>query len=60
MERPTFITNEHLEFLDALRDSGETNMFGSLPYLEAEFGLIRPVAREILEYWMNTFGDEKR
>ena len=60
MERPTFCTNDHLEFLDNLRDSGESNMFGASPYLEAEFGLIRPVAREILMYWMESFGKENR
>jgi hypothetical protein len=60
MERPTFCTEDHLEFLDNLRGSGETNMFGSLPYLEAEFNLVRPVAREILEYWIKSFGDETR
>jgi len=60
MTRPTFCTNDHLEFLDALKDRGETNMFGTLPYLEAEFNLGRPVAREILEYWMKTNREEKR
>jgi len=59
-ERPTFITNEHLEYLDELRDSGETNMFGAGHWLESEFGLTRPVAREILQYWMKTFGREDR
>jgi len=60
MTRPTFCTNDHLEFLDNLRDRGEVNMFGSLPYLEAEFNLVRPVAREILKYWMKTYGKENR
>lgn len=60
MERPTFCTNDHLEFLDNLRDSGETNMFGAGPYLEAEFNLVRPVARKILMYWMESFGKENR
>ena len=60
MERPTFVTNEHLEFLDALRDSGETNMFGGSSYLEAEFNLTKPVARKILMYWMDSFGRVNR
>lgn len=55
MERPPFCTYKHLEFLNNLRASGETNMFGALPYLEAEFNLIHPVAREILKYWMDSF-----
>ena len=60
MKRPNFCTNDHLEFLDALQDRGETNMFGTLPYLEAEFNLIKPVSRGILEYWMKTTREEKR
>lgn len=58
--RPTFITDEHLEYLDNLRDSGVTNMFGAGQYLETEFNLTRPVAREILTYWMQTFGNVRR
>lgn len=30
-------TQEHLEFLDDLRESGATNMFGAVPYLRREF-----------------------
>ena len=37
MERAEFITTEHLEYLDHLRESGETNMFGAGPYLQRDF-----------------------
>ena len=61
MKRPTFCTNEHLEFLDNLQDRGVINMYiEAAPYLEAEFGLIRPTAKEILIYWMETFGKPNR
>jgi len=60
MERPTFCNNDHLEYLDALWDRGETNMFGILSYMEAEFNLIRPVAREIVTYWKQTAGKLNR
>jgi hypothetical protein len=30
---------EAFDFLDNLRDSGVTNMFGARPYLERQFGL---------------------
>jgi hypothetical protein len=60
MERPTFCTDEHLEYLDVLRESGATNMFGAGTWLESEFGLTKAVAREILFYWMDTFGKEDR
>lgn len=46
---------EHKEFLDKLRESGVTNMFGAAPYLQNEFGLDRIEAREILKEWMESF-----
>jgi len=45
----------HLEYLDDLRESGEINMFGAVPYLEDRFRLSPDVARDILGYWMQTF-----
>lgn len=54
---PTFITEEHLLYLDDLRDSGVTNMFGAAPYLEREFGIPVHEARNILSYWMQTYAE---
>ena len=48
---------EHKEFLDALRESGKTNMFGAGRYLQEEFGIDRTEAREILLEWIKTFED---
>jgi len=42
-------------FLDELRDSGETNMFGAGPYLRDEFGLSKHQSRIILSEWMQDF-----
>ena len=39
------------EYLDALRDSGETNMFGAGPYLQAEFGITPKEARKYVSNW---------
>ncbi len=50
---------EHKEYLDELRESGVTNMFGAGIYLQEEFGLDRREAREVLAEWMNTFSYEK-
>jgi len=52
-------TNEiYYEFLDDLRDSGVTNMFGATPYLMEVFSNLSEVsAREILKSWMKTFSD---
>lgn len=48
-------TTEHLEYLDALRASGVTNMFWAVPYIEAEFGVLHNDAVEILKQWMGGF-----
>ena len=46
---------EYFQYLDALRESGITNMFGAAPYLQNEFELSRNEARDILIEWMETF-----
>ncbi len=50
---------EFYEFLDDLRESGETNMFGACPYLENEFGFDGRTARGLLKMWMATFDKDK-
>ena len=57
MERPKFVKDEHLEFLDELRESGKTNMFGASPWLQKEYGLKKEKAIELLSYWMKTFSE---
>lgn len=47
--------DECLEYLDRLRESGVTNMYGAAPYLAAEFDLSKKDARLILAHWMDTF-----
>ena len=55
-KRPEFCTDEHLEYLDELRESGDTNMWGAAAYLHSEFGnLTSKEAREVLFYWMDSF-----
>ena len=46
---------EHKEFLDGLRESGEIYMFNAGMYLQEKFGLERKEASSILEEWMKTF-----
>lgn len=53
--KPDFVTDEHLLFLDELRESDITNMYGAGQYLENEFGVDAKKAREILSYWMSSF-----
>jgi hypothetical protein len=40
------------DFLNRLRESGETNMFGAAPYLEYEFELTNREARRMVAKWM--------
>jgi hypothetical protein len=56
-ERPDIVTEDHLTFLDDLRESGATNMYGAGPYIVEEFGVSRAESRAILTYWMKTFGE---
>jgi len=44
-------------YLEDLRQSGVTNMFGAAPFLAVEFDLDRKTAREILTNWMNNYSE---
>jgi hypothetical protein len=50
---------QYFEFLDDLRESGVTNMFGAGPYLQTAFGLSRYEAKDIVIEWMQTFSQRK-
>lgn len=57
-ERPDGCEEKHLAYLNKLRESGATNMFGARPYLMREFGdLTGEQALAILDFWMH---DESR
>ena len=45
---------EVFEYLDELRESGVTNMFGASPYIVKEFDISRKEARELLMKWMKS------
>lgn len=49
------MTKEHKNYLDRLRESGQTNMFGARPYLQNKFGLDKKEASEVLTEWMSSF-----
>ena len=51
-------TNEYWIYLEELRRSGVTNMFGATPYLAEEFGLDKNEARKILGDWMMNYNPE--
>ena len=52
---------EYYSFLDGLRETGATNMFGARPYLVEEFPeLTKQDASTILSGWMKTFGERHK
>jgi hypothetical protein len=55
--RPDFVTDDHLEYLDMLRESAVTNMFGAGPYVENHFGVSRSEAKTIVVYWMQSYDE---
>ncbi len=48
---------EAFEYLDELRESGRTNMFGASNYIISELGWDRNEAREATTLWMETFSN---
>jgi len=59
MKKPENCRDEQLDYLDDLRESGVTNMFGAGGYLQKEFDIKASEALEILKYWMETFGEPR-
>ena len=57
MDKPEILEEKHLEYLDDLRESGITNMFGAGSYLQDAFDIGRQDSSAILSYWMETFSD---
>jgi|TARA_R100000995_G_scaffold75686_1_gene45100 hypothetical protein len=49
------LSKSYKKFLDDLRESGETNMFGATAYIMEEFGLTRHSATEVVNTWMKEF-----
>lgn len=47
----------YFQYLDDLRESGETNMFGAGAWLRAHFGLDRREAGTVLSKWMETISE---
>ena len=45
----------YLDYLDNLRESGVTNMFGAHRFVTGQFNVTDSQARAITAYWMGTF-----
>lgn len=52
------INEEYFRFLNRLRDSGQINMFGAVPYLQEAFDLNRNEAKNIMLKWMESFQND--
>lgn len=52
---------KYFEYLNKLRDSGATNMYGAVPFLQQKFpelGFDRARAQEVLRAWISSFDDK--
>ena len=47
--------NKYWIFLERLRRSGVTNMYGAAPYLQEAFGMSSRDARIVLAEWMRNY-----
>lgn len=45
----------YYDYLEELRQSGVTNMFGAVPYLMREFDLSHDEASKILSDWIGSY-----
>lgn len=50
----------YFDYLENLRQSGETNMYGAAPYLQREFPELRRVAdaKAVLLAWFRSFEED--
>lgn len=48
---------KYVIYLEELRQSGKTNMYGATPYLQKAFGITYEKAKEVLLYWMNHYNE---
>ena len=46
------------DYLDFLRTTGDVNMFGSVPYIQAVFGVDKAEAKAALKQWMDDFKEQ--
>jgi hypothetical protein len=57
-DKPDYLIEDHLLYLDELRESGVTNMFGAVPFVRIRFpDLSKQEAKQVLIFWMKTFGE---
>ena len=57
MNEQTHTVKDVFLFLDSVRESGVTNLYGAVPYIRKEFNVGPDVARRLLTKWMDTFSE---
>lgn len=50
--------NKYWLYLEKLRRSGATNMFGAIPFLQMEFGMSYNAAKSVLSDWMLNYNPD--
>ena len=55
-----YLKNEVFLYLEELRKSGETNMFGAASYIENDFEVDKNIARRFLSEWMKTYNKKDK
>jgi antitoxin component HigA of HigAB toxin-antitoxin module len=53
------ISNEVFLYLEELRESGVTNMFGAHQYVMEDFEISKPLAIKLVKTWMDSYNEEK-
>lgn len=53
------ISNEVFLYLEELRESGLTNMFGAVPYIEDSFQVNKSLANKLLSTWMENYDTQR-
>ena len=53
------ISNEVFLYLEELRESGVTNMFGPHQYVMEDFEISKPLAIKLVKTWMDSYNEER-
>ena len=56
-KRPSSYNEKVEKYLDILRDSNGTNMFGASPYLKKHFSMTKKESDACLIFWMLSFSN---
>lgn len=56
--KTTQLERDVFQYLNDLRESGATNMFGAHPYIQDEFDMDSKEAKGLLSLWMENFNEE--